>query len=62
MQKGSALLIVDVQKDFCPGGSLAVAGGDEIIPVINNYIRLFREKGLPDSSLARLASGNKRSL
>jgi len=47
MEKGSALLIVDVQKDFCPGGSLAVAGGDEIIPVINNYIRLFQEKGLP---------------
>jgi len=46
MEKGSALLIVDVQKDFCPGGSLAVAGGDEIIPVINNYIRLFQEKGL----------------
>jgi nicotinamidase/pyrazinamidase len=47
MEKGSALLIVDVQKDFCPGGSLAVAGSDKIIPVINNYIRLFREKGLP---------------
>jgi nicotinamidase/pyrazinamidase len=47
MQKGSALLIVDVQKDFCPGGSLAVAGGDEIIPLINNYIRLFQENGLP---------------
>src|SRR6266498_5141738 len=46
MEKGSALLIVDVQKDFCPGGSLAVAGGDEIIPVINKYIRLFQEKGL----------------
>jgi nicotinamidase/pyrazinamidase len=47
MEKGSALLIVDVQKDFCPGGSLAVTGGDEIIPVINRYIRLFQEKGLP---------------
>jgi nicotinamidase/pyrazinamidase len=47
MKKGSALLIVDVQKDFCPGGSLAVAGGDAIIPVINNYIRLFQEQGLP---------------
>lgn len=46
MEKGSALLIVDVQKDFCPGGSLAVTGGDEIIPVINNYIQLFQEKGL----------------
>ncbi|MGD9802950.1 MAG: bifunctional nicotinamidase/pyrazinamidase [Hyphomicrobiaceae bacterium] len=31
----SALIIVDVQNDFCPGGALAVAGGDEVIPVIN---------------------------
>jgi nicotinamidase/pyrazinamidase len=31
----SALIIVDVQKDFCPAGSLAVAGGDEIVPLIN---------------------------
>ena len=30
-----ALVIVDVQNDFCPGGALAVAGGDEIIPLIN---------------------------
>ena len=32
----SALIIVDVQNDFCPGGSLAVTGGDEIIPIINS--------------------------
>ncbi len=32
------LLIVDVQNDFLPGGALAVAGGDEIIPVINQLI------------------------
>jgi nicotinamidase/pyrazinamidase len=31
-----ALLIVDVQNDFLPGGNLAVPGGDQIIPVINN--------------------------
>ena len=31
-----ALIVVDVQNDFCPGGSLAVAGGDDIIPVINS--------------------------
>lgn len=47
MEKTSALLIVDVQKDFCPGGSLAVSGGNEIIPVINKYIKLFRGKNLP---------------
>lgn len=31
----SALLMIDVQNDFCPGGALAVAGGDEVVPVIN---------------------------
>ncbi|MDX8354682.1 bifunctional nicotinamidase/pyrazinamidase [Cognatiyoonia sp. IB215182] len=30
-----ALLVIDVQNDFCPGGALAVAGGDEIVPGIN---------------------------
>ena len=31
-----ALIVVDVQNDFCPGGALAVAGGDEIVVPINN--------------------------
>lgn len=35
------LIIVDVQKDFCPGGSLATAGGNDIIPVINNLMEKF---------------------
>ncbi|WP_407538185.1 bifunctional nicotinamidase/pyrazinamidase [Deinococcus radiomollis] len=30
-----ALLVIDVQNDFCPGGALAVAGGNEVVPVIN---------------------------
>ena len=30
-----ALIIIDVQNDFCPGGALAVAGGDEIVPIVN---------------------------
>jgi nicotinamidase/pyrazinamidase len=47
MQEQSVLLVVDVQIDFCPGGSLAVPGGDVIIPVINRYIELFRSKGIP---------------
>jgi nicotinamidase/pyrazinamidase len=29
------LLVVDVQNDFCPGGSLAVPGGDEVVPLVN---------------------------
>ncbi len=33
----SALLIIDVQNDFCPGGALAVANGDRIIGKINNF-------------------------
>ncbi|MDX9801531.1 MAG: nicotinamidase [Spirochaetia bacterium] len=36
-----ALVIVDMQNDFCPGGSLAVKGGNEIVPAINNYIKYF---------------------
>jgi len=36
-----ALVIVDVQNDFCPGGSLAVPDGDEVVPVLNRYILRF---------------------
>ncbi|KOF19762.1 isochorismatase [Ensifer adhaerens] len=36
-----ALIVVDVQNDFCPGGALAVSGGDEIVPVVNDLIRKF---------------------
>ena len=35
------LLIVDVQNDFCPGGSLAVSEGDKVVPVINRLMKLF---------------------
>lgn len=37
MRKKRALLIVDVQNDFLPGGALPVPGGDEIIPLINGF-------------------------
>jgi len=40
-----ALIIVDVQVDFCPGGALPVPEGDKIIPVLNEYIRKFSEAG-----------------
>lgn len=36
-----ALVIVDVQNDFCPGGALEVPGGDEVVPVINQQIEKF---------------------
>lgn len=35
---GDALLVVDVQKDFCPGGALPVPGGDAVVPVLNKWI------------------------
>lgn len=44
---GDALIIVDVQNDFLPGGSLAVKHGDEVVPLLNRYIALFKAKGLP---------------
>lgn len=36
---GEALVVIDLQNDFCPGGALAVTGGDEIVPLVNDMIR-----------------------
>ena len=47
MQAKDALIIVDVQNDFCPGGALAVSGGDEVVPVLNRAIERFTKAGLP---------------
>jgi nicotinamidase/pyrazinamidase len=47
MQPTDALIIIDVQNDFCPGGSLAVTGGDEVVPVLNQYIEQFTRAKLP---------------
>lgn len=44
---GDALVLVDVQNDFLPGGALAVPGGDAVIPVLNAWIARFRSAGLP---------------
>ena len=41
MKKNYALLIVDVQNDFCADGKLAVPEGDAIVPVLNKYISIF---------------------
>ena len=40
-----ALIVVDVQNDFCPGGALAVARGDEVIAPLNALIKEFLERG-----------------
>lgn len=37
----SALIVIDVQNDFCPGGALAVPGGDEVLPLVNRLIGAF---------------------
>jgi nicotinamidase/pyrazinamidase len=42
----SALLIADVQIDFCPSGALGVPGGDEVVPVVNAYIGFFYARKL----------------
>ena len=62
----TALLVIDVQNDFCPGGALQVAGGNDIIPGINlemtkyDYIVLTQDwhpKG-PSSFAKSHAGGN----
>jgi len=44
---GDALLVVDMQKDFCPGGALPVEGGDAVVPVLNKWIDFSRAAGRP---------------
>ena len=46
-EKKRALIVVDVQNDFCPGGALAVAQGDEVVAPLNNLIEEFLERGEP---------------
>ena len=42
MEPHDLLLVVDVQNDFCPGGGLPVADGDQVVPVINRLLPQFR--------------------
>jgi nicotinamidase/pyrazinamidase len=42
-----ALIIVDVQNDFCPGGSLAVAHGEEVVAPLNKLMKEFLDRGEP---------------
>src|SRR5262245_38375549 len=46
-EQDAALLLVDPQNDFCPGGSLAVADGDAVIPVLNDWAAAAEDAGLP---------------
>ena len=47
MPSKDALIVVDVQNDFCPGGALAVKDGDQVVPALNRYIDKFTRAGLP---------------
>ncbi len=45
--EGDALIVVDVQNDFLPGGNLGVPEGDAVVPIMNRYLALFRQSKLP---------------
>lgn len=47
LRQGDALLVVDVQRDFLPGGCLPVAHGDRVVAPLNRCVDLFAESGLP---------------
>lgn len=47
LESGDALIVVDMQVDFLPGGALAVPRGDEVIEPVNRLMALFRRQGLP---------------
>jgi nicotinamidase/pyrazinamidase len=46
-QPGDALIIVDVQNDFCPGGALPIESGDQVIPVLNRWIEAALIRQVP---------------
>ena len=46
-QASDGLLLVDPQNDFCPGGSLAVADGDAVMPVLSTWADAAERAGLP---------------
>jgi nicotinamidase/pyrazinamidase len=46
-QEGDVLLVIDVQKDFCPGGALPVEEGDRVVPVLNQWIEVAFSKEIP---------------
>ncbi len=47
LEQGDALLIVDVQNDFCPGGALPVPEGDQVIAVLNDWINAAVDRSVP---------------
>ncbi len=47
LQPGDALIIVDVQNDFCPGGALPIENGDNVVPVLNRWIAAAIARRVP---------------
>lgn len=47
LRAGDALLVVDVQPDFCPGGALPVAEGERVIPLLRRWLAAARRAGVP---------------
>jgi nicotinamidase/pyrazinamidase len=45
--RGDALLVVDVQNDFLPGGALGIVAGDAILGPLNRLLDAWRDRGLP---------------
>lgn len=43
IDRNTMLVIVDIQKDFCPGGALSVPEGDQVVQVLNRYVERFRK-------------------
>jgi len=47
VDRSTALVVVDVQNDFCTGGALAVPQGELVVPILNKYVEKFTEAGAP---------------
>ena len=47
LRAGDALIVVDVQIDFCPGGALPIERGDEVVPVLNRWMAAAIEAQIP---------------
>jgi nicotinamidase/pyrazinamidase len=47
IRKGDGLVLVDVQRDFCPGGALPIEEGDRIVPILNRWVEAFCDRNFP---------------
>lgn len=47
LRDGDALIIIDVQNDFCPGGALPIPEGDKVVPALNRWLAAAQAKGVP---------------